>query len=267
MTFWRDKVVIVTGASRGFGRVLARTFAERGSHVVLASRNGELLGQTAEAMRGAGHEVLAVPTDVTCQRQVDALIQRTVEHYGRLDVLVNNAGRSPRGELLSTTPEDFQELMELNLVSVVRCTLAALPHLLDAQGHVVNIGSLASKTASRYVGAYPATKFAVAAYSQQLRLELAARGLHVLLVCPGPILGDDSRPRETEKMRDLPESVRKPGAGVKLARLRPEKVAREILTACERRRPELVLPRRARLLFVLSQLSPRLGDWLLRRMT
>ncbi len=109
-----------------------------------------------------------------------------MSRFGRLDVLVNNAGRSMRGKVLDTTPEQFRELMELNLIGLVRCTRAAAPHLLQQRGHVVNIGSLGAKSAARWLGAYPATKFAVAAYSQQLRLELGPQGLHVLLVCPGP---------------------------------------------------------------------------------
>ena len=89
--------------------------------------------------------------------------------------------------MLDTTPEQFRELLELNFIALVRCTRAAMPELLARRGHVVNIGSLAAKSAARWVGAYPASKFAVAAYSQQLRLELGGQGLHVLLVCPGPI--------------------------------------------------------------------------------
>ena len=118
---------------------------------------------------------------------------RTLDQFGRLDALVNNAGRSMRRSILETTPEDFQQLMELNLIGLVRCTRAAAPQLLANRGHLVNIGSLAAKSAARWVGAYPATKFAVAAYSQQLRLELGPQGLHVLLACPGPIARDEPR--------------------------------------------------------------------------
>jgi uncharacterized protein len=178
---------------------------------------------------------------------------------------VNNAGRSMRGKVLDTTPEQFRDLMELNLIALVRCTRAAVPHLLKQQGHVVNIGSLAAKSAARWVGAYPATKFAVAAYSQQLRLELGPQGLHVLLVCPGPIQRKDARLYPLAGLEDVPESARAPGAGVQVRAIPPQDLARAILRACEHRQPELVVPAKARLLFAISQLWPSLGDWIVRR--
>ena len=128
-------------------------------------------------------------------------------------MLVNNAGRTMRGKVLDTTPEQFRDLMELNLIALVRCTRAAAPHLLAERGHVVNIGSLAAKSAARWLGAYPATKFAVAAYSQQLRLELGPQGLHVLLVCPGPIQRSDTRLYPLCGLEDVPERARQPGGG------------------------------------------------------
>ena len=139
--------------------------------------------------------------------------------------------------------------------------------MLAVRGHVVNVGSLAAKSAARWVGAYPATKHAVAAYSQQLRLELGADGLHVLLVCPGPIERSDARLYPLEGLEDVPDSARRPGAGVRVRAISPEWLAARILRACRRRDPELVVPAKARLLFALSQLSARLGDWIVLRKT
>jgi short-subunit dehydrogenase len=157
--------------------------------------------------------------------------------------------------------------MELNLIATVRCTRAAAPHLIAARGHLVNIGSLAGKSASRYLGAYPASKFAVTAYTQQLRLELAPQGLHVMLVCPGPIARDETRVRSPEELAALPESARKPGGGVKTSAIRPEVLAAKILSACERRKRELIIPAYARIIFTLMQTSPTLADWLVRKLT
>ncbi len=267
MSFWQDKVVLVTGGSSGLGRVIAEAFAAAGAKVVIAALEADAVEQAADEMRAAGREVLGMRADITRQEDVDRLFDQTIERFGRLDVLVNSAGRSMRGKVLDTTPEQFRELMELNLIALVRCTRAAVPHLLPRWGHVVNIGSLASKSAARWVGAYPATKHAVAAYSQQLRLELGPEGLHVLLVCPGPIARKDARLYPLEGLEDLPERARAPGAGVKIRGIPPEKLARAILTACRRRRPELVVPGKARLLFAVSQLCPRLGDWIVLRKT
>jgi NAD(P)-dependent dehydrogenase (short-subunit alcohol dehydrogenase family) len=265
--YWREKVALVTGGSSGLGRTIADALGRAGAKVVIAGLEPDGVRAAAEEMKSAGVDVLGVTVDITRQEDVDRLFQQTVEHYGRLDCLVNNAGRSMRGKVLDTTPDQFRQLLELNLIALVRCTRAAVPHLLATHGHVVNIGSLAAKSASRWVGAYPASKFAVAAYSQQLRLELGPEGLHVLLVCPGPIARKDERLYPLAGLEDVPERARAPGAGVRVGRIQPEWLAGAILQACQRRRPELVVPGRARLLFALAQLSPRLGDWLVRRMT
>ncbi len=268
MNIWQDKVVLVTGGSSGLGRVIAETFAAAGAKLVIAALEADDVTKAADEIGRLHHtDVLGLQTDVTNQEQVDALFQQTIDRFGRLDVLVNNAGRSMRGKLIDTTPEQFRDLMELNLIALVRCTRAAIPHLLKRRGHLVNIGSLAAKSAARWVGAYPATKHAVAAYSQQLRLELGREGLHVLLVCPGPIARDNPRLYPLEGLEDIPASARAPGAGVKVKAIPPEKLGQAILRACTRRRPELIMPGKARLLFTISQMLPSLGDWIILRKT
>ncbi len=265
MSPWQNKVALVTGGSSGLGRVIAEAFAAAEAKVAIVGLEADAVRQAADEMRSAGRDALGIHADITKQPDVDRMMAETLDRFGRLDVLVNNAGRSMRGKVLETTPEQFRELMELNLIALVRCTRAAVPHLLPNRGHVVNIGSLAAKSAARWVGAYPATKFAVAAYSQQLRLELGPQGLHVLLVCPGPIERKDARLYPLEGLEDVPESARKPGAGVRVRAIAPQQLAGAILRACERRRPELVIPGKARLLFAISQIWPSLGDWIVRR--
>jgi uncharacterized protein len=265
MSFWQNRVVLVTGGSSGLGRIIADAFAQAGAKVAIVGLEQPQVEQAAKEMQAAGADVLGIHADITRQEDVDRLFAQTLDRFGRLDVLVNNAGRSMRGKVLDTTPEQFRDLMELNLIALVRCTRAAVPHLLKQQGHVVNIGSLAAKSAARWVGAYPATKFAVAAYSQQLRLELGPQGLHVLLVCPGPIQRKDARLYPLAGLEDVPESARAPGAGVQMHAIPPQDLARAILRACEHRQPELVVPAKARLLFAISQLWPSLGDWIVRR--
>lgn len=265
MGYWPNKVALVTGGSSGLGRVVVEAFAQAGASVAIVGLEADAVRQAAEELQAAGHTAVGMHADITKQPDVDRLIGETLDRFGRLDVLVNNAGRSMRGKVLDTTPEQFRDLMELNLIALVRCTRAAVPHLLRQRGHVVNMGSLAAKSAARWVGAYPATKFAVAAYSQQLRLELGPQGLHVLLVCPGPIERKDARLYPLEGLEDVPESARRPGAGVRVSAISPQKLAAAILDACQHRRPELVVPAKAKLLFAISQLWPSLGDWIVRR--
>jgi len=262
---WTDKVVLITGGSAGLGRAVAQRFASRGASLVIVARGEERLEQAAEALRHAGAQVTPLVADVTEDEQVDMIIARTLDRYGRLDVLVNNVGRSARGLVTETTVDDFCNLFETNFWPAVRCTRAAIGHLEKTAGSLVNIGSLASKSVGFHLGAYPATKFALAAYTAQLRLELVSKGIHVLHVCSGPIARDDAGNRYNVQAEHLPESSHQPGAGVRLAPLSADYVARRVLEAVERRRAELVVPGKAKLLFGLSQLFPRWGDIILRK--
>jgi short-subunit dehydrogenase len=267
MTQKKDQVVLITGGSAGLGRAIALAFAARGAKLVLVARDPARLAEAAAAVSAAGGEVLTVTADITRDDDVRRMIDETMARFGRLDVLVNNAGKSARGKLLDVSLDDYRALWEVNFLALVRCTQAAAPLLIASRGHIVNIGSLASKSASRYIGAYATSKFPVAAFSQQLRLELADAGVHVLLVCPGPIHRDDEGSRYGAEMKNLPDSAKLPGAGVKVKRLRPEAVAARIVRGVDRRELEIVMPWKARILFTLSQWSPSLGDWLVRKMT
>jgi NAD(P)-dependent dehydrogenase (short-subunit alcohol dehydrogenase family) len=264
---WQGKTVVVTGGSSGLGRSIGSAFAERGAQVVLLARDPTRLAQARTSIEMDGGCVSTMAVDLTRVADVDRAFAQIGRDYASLDVLVNAAGRSARAAVLDTTVEDFQSLWELNFLGIVHCTRAAADRLIRAQGHLVNIGSLASKTASRYLGAYPVSKFAVAAYSQQLRLELGPRGLHVLLVCPGPLARQDAGRRYDPQAAGLPEQARRPGGGARLRQIDPSWLARRIVRACERRQPELIVPSAARWLFALTQLWPSLGDAILKRRT
>ena len=263
-SYWQNKVVLVTGGSSGLGRIIAETFFRAGAKLALVALEQSDVEKAATEI---GNNVLPIHADITKQDDVDRIFEVVGNRFSQLDVLVNNAGRSMRGKVLDTMPEQFQALFDLNVLGTIRCTRAAVPMLLKQRGHIVNIGSLAAKSAARYVGAYPVSKFAVAAYSQQLRLELGSEGLHVLLVCPGPIRRENERLYPLEGLEGIPESARQPGAGVKVGRIDPNCLAQKILTYCEQRRPELVMPGKARMLFALSQLFPSFGDWIVKRST
>lgn len=264
MTYWQGKGVVVTGGAAGLGKELSTHFARAGARVVLADRDADALEQTTAELAEHAGPVEGVVTDVTDQGSVDRLfahVEATVDH---LDVLVNCAGRSGRGRVLDTPPEVFQAFLDLNFLGTVRCTRAAAPQLLASQGHLVNIGSLAAKMASAYLSAYPVSKFAVAAYSHQLRLELGPQGLHVLLVCPGPIARDDAGGRYEDQTQSLPASARHAGGGARLKGIDRGQLAKRVLHACQRRQPELIMPAKVRLLAAILQLWPSLGDRIIR---
>lgn len=264
---WCGKVAIVTGGSAGLGKAIAQEFGAAGAELILAARNPERLAATRTQFTDLGMHAATVPTDVTSAESVDELIRETLQIHGRIDVLVNAAGRSTRGSVLETAPEEFRSLYELNFLATVRCVRAAAEHLIASRGHVVNIGSLACKAAARHLGGYPASKAPLVTYAQQLRFELGDHGVHVLLVCPGPIAREDAGQRYDSASSGLPEGARLPGGGVRLRGLSAQRLAAEIRRACETRAYELVRPRKAKLLFALSQIWPSLGDRVIERMS
>lgn len=264
--YWRDKKVLVTGGSAGFGYDLADRFLNAGALVAIAGRGVERLEAAAASLREKhGRDVLTLLADVSRESDVETSVARVEQEWGGLDALVNNVGRSDRGRLMGVSPEKLQDLWRTNVLSAFLCTQAALPLLRESRGHIVTIGSLASKTAAKYLGGYAMSKFPLTAFAQQLRYELADDGIHVLLVCPGPMKRDDGAERYNDLANDLPNIARQPGAGVKLKLLDPIRLADRVLDATERRLAELVLPGKSRLLFAISQLSPRWGDWILKR--
>jgi short-subunit dehydrogenase len=270
MSYWRGKRAVVTGGSSGLGRALANVLVSRGASVAIVARDQASLDATAQELKARGGNVLAIAADVTSQPDVDRLASTVMTAWNGLDLLCHCAGRSMRGTALATSVDEFRDLVETNFLSALRCTQAFAAALLESRGHVVLVGSLASKVAAGYLGAYPASKFPLAALAQQLRMEMGGKGLHVILVCPGPIARDGEhkgRTRYAQQAQDVPAAAYQPAGGAKVRAIDPRWLAERILRACEQRRAELIIPRRARLLFAVSQLSPRLGDWLLRKMT
>ncbi|MCA9241440.1 MAG: SDR family NAD(P)-dependent oxidoreductase [Planctomycetales bacterium] len=263
MSYWRNKTVLITGGSAGLGLQLARALATEGARLAVCGRGVARLEQAADSLRGLGADVLAVPADVATAGQTRRVVDQTVERFGGLDCACACAGQSMRGAVVDTPRSKFEELLAVNFLAPLDLAHAAGPHLEAVKGHLVLIGSLATKAAPKHIGAYPASKHPLAALAQQLRLERGPEGLHVLLVCPGPIQGQASTGRYDEQAEGLPEAAKKPGGGAKVKLIDPEKLARKILTACEQRKSELVIPKKARLLFAAAQLSPALGDWLI----
>ncbi len=182
---FRDKAVIVTGASSGIGRALALRLADQGAWVALAARNAERLAALAEECRRRGGKAVAVPTDVTDEAQCKALVECTLAEYGRLDMLINNAGMAALG-LLEELPDLtlFKRVMDVNFYGTVYCSYYAVKHLKQTQGRLVNISSMGGKSALPYNTNYIASKYAVQGFSDSLRMELATSGVSVTVICP-----------------------------------------------------------------------------------
>ena len=263
MNQWKDKVVVITGGSSGLGVALARQFATVGARVVCLARGQEQLQATVEELAGTG-SVQSIVADVTDDQSVSNAVASIMDSHGQIDVWINNVGKSLRIALADATVANFEDLMQVNFYSAVRCTRAVTDELERSGGSLINIGSLASKTGWPFVSPYSTSKHALAAYHHQLRLEGPA-AVHYLLVCPGPIRRADSETRYAEQAAGLPDGVAKPGAGAKVKGIDPNELAEKIRIACEKRKLELVMPWKARIAFALSQLSPWLGDKLLKK--
>jgi short-subunit dehydrogenase len=257
---FRDQVVIVTGASSGIGRALALQVAGQGSKVVLAARRAELLEQAAEACRQAGGEALAIPTDIADEAECQALVEKTVARFGRLDMLVNNAGLAVIARL-----EDYSDLglfrhtMEVNFFGAVYCTYYALPHLIRSQGRIVAVSSLGGKAPLPYNSPYIASKFAMHGFFDTLRIELMRRGVSVTIICPYWVVTGFH-----EAQLDKDGTPRGPAGRAIYTKnmMTAERCAQAILRAADRRQRELLMGP-GRLIAWLKLLAPGLLDIML----
>jgi NADP-dependent 3-hydroxy acid dehydrogenase YdfG len=205
-------VALVTGASSGIGAATARELARRGAVVALVARRKDRLDELAQEIEAAGGRALALETDVTDREQAAAAVAAAAEQLGRLDTVVNNAGQMLLGEIEDAPVEEWEQMINLNLLGLLYVSHAAVPHLLraaaDAPRHVadlVNISSVAGRVARRGSGVYNLTKHGVGAVSESMRQEFTARHLRVSVVEPGAViteLPDHMRPEVRERMME-----------------------------------------------------------------
>lgn len=185
----RGRVVVVTGASSGLGLLIARHAAGQGAMLALAARDAGELTEVAAELRAAGaEEVFVVPTDVTKPEEIERLINQTIAKYGRIDVLINNAGTMLVGPLEAMTAEDFERVLAVNFWGGVRATLAALPHMRAAGfGRIANVVSVGGRAVVPHMAPYTASKYAFTGFTKAIRAELARDNILVTGVYPGPI--------------------------------------------------------------------------------
>jgi NADP-dependent 3-hydroxy acid dehydrogenase YdfG len=187
------RIALVTGASSGIGAATARALAAQGAAVALVARRVDRLEELAGEIRASGGTAVALESDVTERSAAESVVQRAVSELGGLDILVNNAGVMLLGPVLDAPVEEWERMVEINILGLLYCTKAAIPHLLEAaerQGGVadlVNISSVAGRQARLGSGVYNATKHAVGAFSESLRQEVTTRHLRVSLVEPGAV--------------------------------------------------------------------------------
>jgi NADP-dependent 3-hydroxy acid dehydrogenase YdfG len=247
-----DQVAVVTGASSGIGCATALELARAGAHVALGARSLQKLERVAEEVRALGREALVVPTDVTIQDQVERLIRETQDRWGRVDILISNAGEYIRSPITQVTIPMLERSMAVNFYGGVYAVLAVLPHMLSRrQGHIVLVTSMDARKGLPLDAPYVAAKFASCGFGEVLRQELHGTGVYTTTVFPGRV--------DTPMIDDLVC----PWVSAKIP---ADAVAKAILRAVQRRQPEVFIPSQTRLLYYLNVLSPGLADWAARRL-
>ena len=250
----KGKVAVVTGASSGIGEAVSRAFASRGAAVVLAARAAEKLRGLEGEISASGGRALGVPTDVSDRDSVGAMVRETVSEFGTLDILVNNAGLGLSGRVAELRPEDLRHVFEVNTMGPLNCIQAALPHMRSG-GRIINVSSVVGRRSVPKVGGYCATKFALNALSDALRVEIADRGIAVTSVYPGTTrtaFRENSRRTTDEKRGWRPKGVT------------PEKVSEKIAAAAEEGPRDVYVRLSDRLYVMATILFPGLTDRALR---
>ncbi len=258
---FKDNVVVVTGTSSGIGREVAYQLADQSACLALAARDVDRLQAVAEECRARGGRALGVKTDVAVESDCQALIDRTVAEYGRLDTLINNAGIS-----MWTLFEQLQDLsildtiMRVNYLGAVYCTYYALPHLKKSRGRLVAVSSLAGKTGVPTRTGYAASKHAMVGFFDSLRVELAGSGVTVTLIYPGFVTseirqrayGADGKPLGKSPVREAEVMT-------------TEECARMMLKTMAQRKREEVMTLRGKLGQWMKLIAPGLVDRVARR--
>ncbi len=241
----KDKVVALTGGSRGIGRAAAVELAREGARLGIAARGKTELHETAELVEAAGGSARIFECDVTDDDSVRSMVQGVVEQLGRIDVFMNIAGITLEKSIQDAAPDDYRRLMETNFLGTVRCTNAALPHLKASRGVLVNVTSLIVKTPFPRLGVYASSKWAVAAFSHTLRQELHGSGVRVLTVYPTVV--------RTDMVAEEPVLARTPSQT-------PEQCAGVIVRAIQNGKYETDTAWLPKIQTAVNCISPRFGD-------
>ena len=251
----KDKIVIITGASSGIGLACVKEFSERGSKVVFASRSIEKLKKIEGEISCDGCDVLAVQTDVSKQEDCKNLINKTVEKFGRIDVLINNAGISMRATFKDTDIKVIRQLMEVNFFGAVYCTKYALPYLLESKGSLVGVTSIAGYHGLPGRSGYSASKFALHGFLETIRIENLKNGLHVLIAAPGFTASNIRKNALTANGLPQGESPRE-----EKRMMTSEKVAKAIYKGVKYRKRNIILTITGMMTVLAQRIFPHLLD-------
>jgi short-subunit dehydrogenase len=252
---FKDKVVVVTGASSGIGEAVAREFAKKGSKVVLAARSEKRLAEIVSELRTIGCEASYVTTDVSIEEDCRNLINKTVEKYGPIDILVNNAGISMRASFIDVEMKVLHRLMDVNFWGTVYCTKYALPYLIEQRGSLVGVSSVAGFHGLPGRTGYSASKFAMHGFLETVRIENLKKGLHVMIIAPGFTSTEIRKHALTANGAEQGESPRDENRLTS-----PEYVAKWVLKGIVKKKRNKLLTWDGRFTALLQRIVPTLVD-------
>jgi len=247
----KDKVVVITGASSGIGKALAFEFSKRGAKCVIGARNHGKLVEIAEEIKLSGAEVAFAQTDVSIEADCKNLILTAIERFGKIDVLINNAGISMRALFADTDLKVLKRLMDVNFWGTVYCTKYALPHLLEQKGSLVGVSSIGGIKGLPARSGYSASKYAMGGLLECIRTENLKKDLHVLVAYPGFTA---SNIRNTALAADGSQQGESPRDEQKM--MSTEDVAIHIYKAVEKRKNTIILTTQGRLIALINKFFP-----------
>lgn len=253
---FKDKVVVVTGASSGIGKAIAIEFAKNGSRVVLAARSEDKLTTLMKELLNNGMDAFAVVTDVSKEADCKNLIEKTIEHYGTINILVNNAGISMRALFVDVNLSVLHRLMDVNFWGTVYCTKYALPYLISNKGSLVGVSSVAGFHGLPGRTGYSASKFAIHGFLETIRIENLKKGLHVMVIAPGftateirkrALIFNGTEQGESPRREDNLKS--------------PEYVAQWVLKGIRKKKRNKLLTLDGKLTALFQRILPGFVDW------
>jgi short-subunit dehydrogenase len=265
----RGKIAIITGGSRGLGLALAEELGREGAKLVLSARDSEELERARKLLlerhcARTADDILLFPADLRKADQAERLIAEATHQFGRVDILINNAGIISVGPIENQTLQDFREVMDANFFSGLHCTLAVLPQMLARRsGAIVNITSIGGKVAVPHLLPYVASKFAAVGLSEGLTAELRGKGIQVTTVCPGLMRTGSHRNAFFKGKAAREYSWFSVGAGFPGISISARSAARKIVNALVRGKREIAITPQAVLAARLSDLLPGITSWLL----
>jgi len=261
----KDKVALITGGSRGLGLAIAREVCAQGGKVALVARDPEELNRAKMQLMKEGGEVLTLPCDLLDAAQIHSAIVQSIQCFGKIDILINNAGIIEVGPFDHMQVEDFDRAMRLHLWAPFVLTLQIVPHMRkQGGGRIVNISSIGGKIAVPHMAPYSASKFALTGFSDAIRAELGRDKIYVTTVTPGMMRTDSQVHAKFKGDHSAEYKWFELSSKLPLASISAERAARKIVAACRRGQPALVMPLTAYFIIAANAVFPNLTGYMIK---